>query len=158
MYRRRSRHHHTITRGAEVIGFQLDGGEVLRALRQMREARVAAGRIGQRDYGARMQETVRRQMIAADGKFRHYLAFLDGSDDDAQMVRQRAFAELVEVFGVEFFCVHGAPSLHYAYPRAFVEYRASWTIRIGRAAFRLQRYRQQRDVIADGIATQRQLD
>ncbi|EEF25132.1 conserved hypothetical protein, partial [Ricinus communis] len=57
MHRRRGCHHRAIARGAEVIGFQLDGGEVLRALRQVRETRIAAGRVGQRHHAAGVQKT-----------------------------------------------------------------------------------------------------
>src|SRR5437773_11238774 len=55
MHGRRAADDRAIARGAEEVGFELDGGEAARALRQARHAAVAAARVGERDARSDMQ-------------------------------------------------------------------------------------------------------
>ena len=63
-----------VARGAEEVGLELDGGEVLGALGQVRDAAVAAGGVGQRDHRRRVQEAVGREEFAAGCRARRRAA------------------------------------------------------------------------------------
>ncbi|KGX49713.1 hypothetical protein Y027_5648 [Burkholderia pseudomallei TSV5] len=87
--------------GAHEIALQLERAETGRALRQAREASVAARGIGEAHDRARMQNAVREHGLA-DRQLGEHVVFLDLLDDDAEQARQIVGAEPVEVVRVQF--------------------------------------------------------
>src|SRR5436190_7118733 len=61
-----------VSRGAEEVRLQLEGGEAARALRQVRDAAVAAARVRERDHRRGVQEAVGRHHLAAHRQATEY--------------------------------------------------------------------------------------
>src|SRR6266542_440586 len=87
-----------VARRAQEIALELDGREVVGAFGQVRDAAVAACRIGERDHGRRVQEAVRREQFGADVELGDEHPLLDRHDAEADKPGQPADAALAHRF------------------------------------------------------------
>lgn len=89
--------------GAQMVGFELNGGEPARAFRQIGNAAIASRGVGKSHHAARMQKTIGRHQGSGDGHLRPDFFCADIGDDDPEKARKIPSAEFVEIVWV----VHG---------------------------------------------------
>jgi hypothetical protein len=86
-------------RRAEEIRLQLDGGEILGALREMRDRRIAGAGVGEQDHARRVQIAVRRPHPRFDVDLGDEPALRELDHAQAVPARQGAALALPEMLG-----------------------------------------------------------
>ena len=88
-----------VARGRQEVALQLDGGEVLRPIGQVGDARVAGSRVGEQDHAGRVQVAVRREHPRLHRQLGVEPAFLDPRHDQAEAAGQAVGLALVQRLG-----------------------------------------------------------